>query len=153
NAIPALSFAAPTSQLTCISFPLTAEASDLDGQVTNVQFLLDSTVIANFTNPPYETIFTYDFASLSTLTARAYDNKGALRETNVPVNFHHLPLHVLNAVGILSNGYYKICMLGQAGKDYSIQANTNLSTTNWSDIGSMEVTNGTWRFLVTNVPA
>src|SRR5262249_32252810 len=34
NALPALSFAAPTSQLTCISFPLTAQASDLDGQVT-----------------------------------------------------------------------------------------------------------------------
>src|SRR5882724_11719614 len=53
NAIPALSLTAPTSQLVCVSFPLAAQASDLDGQVTNVQFLLNSTLIANFTNSPY----------------------------------------------------------------------------------------------------
>ena len=132
---------------------MTAQASDLDGAVTNVQFLLGSTVIASFTNQPYETIFTYDFAAASTLTARAYDNKGALRETNVPVLFYHLPLHVLNPVSYLTNGPIKLCMLGQSGKDYSVQASTNLKTTTWSDIGTMEVTNGTWRFFDSNAPA
>jgi hypothetical protein len=150
NAIPSLSFTAPTSQLACVAFPLSALASDLDGLVTNVQFLLNSTVIASFTNQPYEAVFSYDFPGASTLTARAYDNKGALRETNITVNFYTLPLHVLNPIGILTNGAFKICMLGQAGKDYSVQANTNLNTTNWINIGTMEVTNGAWRFLDTN---
>jgi hypothetical protein len=150
--LTALSFSAPTSQLVCLSFPLSAQATDLDGQVTNVQFLLNSTVLASFTNPPYAIDVTYDFPGNATLTARAYDDKGGLRQTNVAVNFFTLPLHVVNLGGILSNGGFKFCMLGQAGKDYGVQANTNLNTTNWIEIGTMESTNGVWRFVDTNAP-
>ena len=110
-----------------MSFP----GASLDGLVTNVQFFLNSTQIANFTNPPYGTSISYDFAGPSTLTARAYDNKGALRETNLTVNFFTLPLHVISTPGAIVNGGFKLCMLGQAGNDYDVLASTNLNTTNW----------------------
>ena len=84
------------------------------------------------------------------MTARAYDDKGALRDTNITINFYTLPLHVLNVVGFATNSGFKICMLGQSGKDYTVLANTNLATTNWLIIGAMESTNGTWRFVDTN---
>src|SRR6185503_1175688 len=101
NAVPSLVLFAPTSQLICVGFPISAVASDLDGLVTNVQFFLNSTLIANFTNPPYETSISYDFAGSSILTARAYDNKGALRETNLTVNFFTLPLHAISTPGAI----------------------------------------------------
>jgi len=74
------------------------------------------------------------------------------QQRNVAVSFFTLPLHVIDAVGFLTNGGFKFRMLGQAGKNYSVLANTNLNTTNWSDLGTMEVTNGIWRFVDTNAP-
>ena len=68
------------------------------------------------------------------------------------MNFYTLPLHIINPIGIVTNGAFKICMLGQAGKDYNVLASTNLTTTNWVTIGTMEATNGGWRFLDTNAP-
>jgi len=150
NAIPSLAFFAPTSQLVCAGFPLTALASDLDGVVTNVQFLLNSTIVANFTNPPYKGYLSYDFPGAATFTAKAYDDKGALRQTNISVDFYTLPLHVLNLGGKITNGPFRFCMLGEAGRNYEVLASTNLATTNWVYAGMMEGTNGIWRFSDTN---
>ena len=66
NAVLSLALFAPTSQLICVGFPVSALASDLDGLVTNVQFFLNATLISNFTNPPYATSISYDFAGPST---------------------------------------------------------------------------------------
>jgi hypothetical protein len=150
NAIPFLSFSAPTSQLVCAGFPLTAVANDLDGVITNLQFLLNSTVIANFTSAPYRINLSYDYPGPGTFTAKALDDKGALRQTNIDVNFFTLPLHVLNLGGKLTNGAFKFCMLGEVGRSYEVLANTNLLTTNWTYVGTMEPTNGIWRFSDTN---
>ena len=150
NAVPSLAFFAPTSLLVCAGFSLTALASDLDGVVTNVQFLLNSTVVANFTNTPYKVTLSYDFPGPSTLTAKAYDDKGALRQTNINVDFYTLPVHVLNLGGKLTNGGFRFCMLGEPGRMYEIHGNTNLLGTNWNFLGIMESTNGVWRFTDTN---
>jgi hypothetical protein len=40
-------------------------------------------------------------------------------------------------------------MLGAAGTDYQVQASTNLAVTNWTILGTMENTNGIWRYFDT----
>jgi hypothetical protein len=40
-------------------------------------------------------------------------------------------------------------MLGVAGTDYQVLASTNLAVPGWTILGTMERTNGIWRFLDT----
>jgi hypothetical protein len=56
-------------------------------------------------------------------------------------------LHELIVGGFRSNGVFKLCLVGEPGRTYQLQANTNLSTTNWVVIGVMESTNGVWRMV------
>jgi hypothetical protein len=160
NALPVVTLAGPTNQLVCVPFVLQSVTSDLDGTVTNLQFLFNgSTVLATITNPPagvtQELAFTYDFPGPATFTARAMDDKGGVRSTNLVTVFETLPLHVLNLGGMLTNGAFKFCMLGETGSNYMALANTNIQTTNWVSLGLMERTNGIWRYAdtgATNFP-
>jgi hypothetical protein len=46
-------------------------------------------------------------------------------------------------------------MLGDAGTNYQVWATTNLAVPNWAPLGTMENTNGIWRFFdttATNFP-
>ena len=46
-------------------------------------------------------------------------------------------------------------MLGEAGTNYQVRATTNLAVPGWTILGTMESTNGIWRFLdpaATNSP-
>ena len=40
-------------------------------------------------------------------------------------------------------------MLGVAGTNYQVLASTNLALPGWTPLGTMESTNGIWRFLDT----
>ena len=57
------------------------------------------------------------------------------------------PLHWLVVGGFRANGAFKLCIAGEAGRDYQLLASTNLNSTNWIPIGLMESTNGIWRLL------
>jgi hypothetical protein len=64
----------------------------------------------------------------------------------VTVSFTTLPLLTLDPVGFQTNHAFKLCMTGETGVSYEIDANTNLSGTNWIVLGTMQNTNGIWRF-------
>ncbi|HEX5221605.1 MAG TPA: Ig-like domain-containing protein [Verrucomicrobiae bacterium] len=64
-----------------VNVTIQASASDTDGTVTNVQFLLGSSVVANDTTSPYATVSNGVPAGNFVLTAIATDNYGA-RATN-----------------------------------------------------------------------
>ena len=81
-----------------------------------------------------------------TFTAIATDDKGASGATNVTVSVTTLPLLTLDPVGFQTNRAFKLCMTGEVGASYEIQANTNLVGTNWTVLGVMQNTNGIWRY-------
>jgi hypothetical protein len=60
---------------------LSATASDSDGQVSKVEFLLSGTVVATLTTPPYTTTRTNLAAGYYTVAARATDNDGQVTTT------------------------------------------------------------------------
>ena len=52
----------------------------------------------------------------------------------------------LDPVGFQANRAFKLCISGETGVSYEIQARTNLSATNWTVLGTMQNTNGIWRY-------
>jgi len=146
NAIPFVTFSAPQTQMVCVPFFLVATASDLDGYITNVDFLLGTNLLASLTNRPYLLRFSYDVPGPTAFSARAFDNQCATRTTNLNTTFVIPPLSNYLVGGMQTNGAFKICMVAQTGSDYSVLAITNLGTTNWANLGVMEATNGIWRY-------
>src|SRR5438094_566449 len=66
--------------------------------------------------------------------------------SNVTVSITTLPMLTLDPVGFQTNRAFKLCMSGETGVNYEIQGKTNLSGTNWIALGTMQNTNGIWRF-------
>jgi hypothetical protein len=93
--------------------------------------------------------FSSDFPGTLTFTAVATDNEGAQGVTNATATINTLPLRTLDAVGFQTDLAFKLLMLGVAGTDYQVLASTNLAVPGWTILGTMERTNGIWRFLDT----
>jgi hypothetical protein len=152
NALPAVSLSGvPSNQLVCVPFRLSTFASDIDGSITNLTVFNGTNIVGTWTNGNSRSFgYTYDFPGVTVFTARAYDNKGAIRETNVTTTYYTMPLHVLNLGGVVTNGSasYKFCMLGQSGSNYNVVASTNVEAplASWTPIGTMEETNGIFRY-------
>lgn len=160
NALPVLQLSGvPSNQLVCVPFRLHTAASDLDGTITNLSVLFGTNVIASFPSGSSQSFeFTHDFPGTTVFTARAYDNKGAIRETSVTTTYYTLPLHVLDLGGKVAGGAFKFCMLGEPGSNYLVLSATNVDQPpgEWVPLGLMENTNGIWRYFdqgtVTNRP-
>lgn len=156
NAPPIVQLLATPIQLACHTFEIQASAADPDGTVTNLAFLIDGTSMSELPNQNAgRASLCLDFPGEVVLTARATDDKGAMGETNVTLRITTLPVHVLDPVGFQTNRAFKLCMCGEPGSNYVVEITTNLPTTNWTVIGTMENTNGIWRFFdtaTTNAP-
>ena len=152
NAYPSLSFTVSggNTQTVCQPFSLHATATDVDGTITNLTLLLDGSSIASASGSPVSTTAEIDFPQTYSFTARAQDDQGGTTWATQSVVLVTYPLHVLNLGGFRTNGAFKLCLLGETGKDYQVFANTNLSTTNWIPIGVMESTNGIWWYFDTD---
>ncbi len=156
NALPIVTVSAPSTQLVCRPFLLTATATDLDGSVTNIAFLLGSNVIASVSGSAGSVRVFYDFPGMVTFSARATDDRGGVKTIATNVSYVTMPLHVISLGGFIeTNTAFKLCMLGEAGSNYMVQAAEELGVpvvTNWTDIGLMRFTNGIWRYSDTNAP-
>ena len=62
------------------------------------------------------------------------------------VSIAPLPPLVLDAIGFQTNRAFKLCMTGEQGTNYEVQASSNLGISNWIVLGVMENTNGIWRY-------
>ena len=82
NAPPAVTLVTPTNNAS-FSAPaditLTAEASDSDGTVTNVEFYVEGTLLGRDSTSPYSIVWSNVPSGTYTLTAKATDNKDAFR--------------------------------------------------------------------------
>jgi hypothetical protein len=146
NASPMAQLAVDPFQLACHTFLLSASGTDPDGSVTNLTLLLDTNVLASTAGGSVQTSFNSDFPGDLTFTVLATDNKGASGGTNVTVHLGTLPTLVLDAVGFQTNRAFKLCMAGETGTNYEVIANDDLTASNWVALGTMENTNGIWRF-------
>ncbi len=121
--------------------------TDLDGTITNLTLLVGTNVLVSAPGSPAQVSFSSDFPGTLTFTAVATDNQGAQGATNATVTITTLPLLNLDAVGFQTNLAFKLCMLGVAGTNYQVLVSTNLAVPGWTPLGTMENTNGIWRFL------
>jgi regulation of enolase protein 1 (concanavalin A-like superfamily) len=82
NQLPNVSLTSPASGASFAAganITLQATASDSDGSISKVEFYRGSTLIGSDTTSPYSVVWSGAAAGSYSLTARAYDNKGATR--------------------------------------------------------------------------
>jgi hypothetical protein len=149
NASPVAQLTVPAQSLAGHTFTVKGSGTDLDGTVTNLTLLLGTNVLVSVPGSSAQANFSSDFPGNLTFTALATDNAGAQGATNTTVTITTLPLLTLDAVGFQTNRVFKLCMLGDAGTNYQVLASTNLTVPGWTILGTMESTNGIWRFLDT----
>lgn len=147
NAPPIAHLAISGAPIACHTVLLQASGNDPDGSVTNLTLLLGTNVLGSFGAATAQLAVSYDFPGPVTFTAIATDNEGGNGGTNVVETFTTLPVDVLDALGFQTNKAFKLCMEGDSGTNYKIQSRDSLSQSNWTDLGTMEVTNGIWRYL------
>ncbi len=155
NSPPAAKLTVPAQSLAGHTFTVKGSGTDLDGSVTNLTLLVGTNVLVSASGSSAQVSFSSDFPGTLTFTAVATDNDGAQGATNATVAITTLPLLTLDAVGFQTNHVFKLCMLGVAGTNYQVLSSTNLAVPGWTILGTMESTNGIWRFLdptATNSP-
>ena len=82
NALPAVSLTTPTNNATYTSpanISLAASASDSDGTISKVEFYNGATLLGTATTAPYVFAWNAVANGTYTLTARAYDNRNAVK--------------------------------------------------------------------------
>ncbi len=105
-----------------------ANAADIDGTITKVEFFVNGLKAGEDTVAPYRYTWTNVVSGSYVLTAKATDNSGAFR-TSTPLN-----VTVVNAPQIFqqdtvyTGGEFRLPMKLETGKSYLIQASTNLVT-------------------------
>ena len=147
NSPPTAKLTVPAQSLAGHTFTVKGSGTDLDGSVTNLTLLVGTNVLVSAPVSSAQVSFSSDFPGTLTFTAVATDNHGAQSATNASMAITTLPLLTLDAVGFQTSLTFKLCMLGVAGTNYQVLVSTNLAVTNWTILGTMESTNGIWRFL------
>jgi hypothetical protein len=129
-----------------------ATATDIDGAITNVEFLINSTVVTNFTdtNQPYLAVFTNDLTGPFTFQARAYDDKGAVQSTALQtiVFGGKGGTNSLNPYSYPTN-LIKFCMEGEPGRNYEVEATTSLTNpVSWTFVTNLSLMDGKWQIYL-----
>ncbi|HTQ52650.1 MAG TPA: hypothetical protein VMJ12_18220, partial [Candidatus Acidoferrales bacterium] len=147
NAPPQAQLLVNVVPIACRTFTLLGSGTDPDGTVTNVTLMQDTNLLVSSAGSSAQATVSYDFPGDLTFTVLATDDKGAQGATNVTVSITPLPVRQLDALGFQTNRAFKLCMGGEPGTNYQILAGDNVTTTNWTVLGTMESTNGIWRYF------
>jgi len=161
NLLPSVNIVLPpgNSNLVCRPFEITASATDPDGVVTNLTLTFSSSTIATSAGTPVSGVVEKDFPGPNLVTATAIDDRGGIRTVTQQLDLVTAPLETLILGGVRNTNAFKFCMAGYLGTNYTVLAATNVLTpaTNWVNLGSMEYTNGIFRFVdngtITNRPS
>jgi hypothetical protein len=146
---PVAHLTVPAQALAGHTFAVAGSATCLEGAVTNLALLLGTNVLVSAPGSSASVNYSSDFPGNLTFTAVALASTGAQGQTNTTMTITTLPLLTLDALGFQTNRAFKFLMLGQAGTNYQVQTSTNLALTNWTALGTMESTNGIWRYFDT----
>ena len=155
NVPPSVTITNPTAD-TVFAAPanvtIQATATDTDGSVTNVEFLVGSTVLTNVTAPPYAATTNDLPAGNYTLSAIASDNGGAKKTNSVNIIVDALPsVSITNpAANAKFRAPANIALMTDAN-------DTDGSVTNVQFFSGASLLGGTviapYDFTVSNVPA
>jgi hypothetical protein len=155
NPPPTVQLTVPAQVLAGHTFAVAGSGTCLEGTVTNFALLLGTNVLLSVPGSSASVNYSSDFPGNLTFTAVAMVNTGTQGQTNATVTITTLPVRTLDAIGFQTNLAFKLLMLGDAGTNYQVWATTNLAVPNWAPLGTMENTNGIWRFFdttATNFP-
>jgi hypothetical protein len=149
NSLPsvAINVSGGSTQWVCNPFGLHASATDLDGVVTDLTLFHGGSLMASNPGNAINSSFETDFPGPVSFVARATDNRGGVNWTTQQVSLVTLSPEVLALGGFRSNRVFKICMSGIADTNYQMLAIEDLNATNWHVLGSMQFTNGIWRYF------
>jgi plastocyanin len=121
-------FAAPAS------VTIRASAADSDGTVTNVQFLVGPTVLANQAAAPFSAVTNNLAAGGYTLSAIASDNLGATATNSITISVvTPVPL-TISAIQQSPPANFQFNYAANAGLSYVVQRSTDLASTNWTTL-------------------
>jgi plastocyanin len=153
DAPPSVTITNPASG-TVLSEPanvtIQASAMDTDGTVTNVQFLVGSTVLTNETAAPFFALTNNLAAGSYTFFAVATDNAG-LTATNAVTISIVTPMQVaLGAPTQLSSTNFQFSYSADVGLTYVIQLSTDLTSPDWIGISTNIATSNPMIFMDSN---
>ena len=136
DAPPSITITNPASG-TVLSAPanvtIKASASDTDGTVTNVQFLVGSIVLTNTAAVPFSAVTNNLAVGNYTLAAIASDNNG-VKSTNAVAISVVTPLPLAINAPQLSSASFQFSFAANIGLSYVVQWSTNLTSPNWIPI-------------------
>jgi plastocyanin len=115
-------FAAPWSGT------IQATAAETGGSITNVQFLLDATVLGNVANPPYNMNVSSVLAGSHTLSAVATDNSGVSTNASITVSVVTPVPVVLSGFGFASPTEFQFMYSANPGLRYVVERSSDLAT-------------------------
>ena len=157
NSPPAVTITNPVSG-TVLAVPanvtLQATASDTDGTVTNVQFMIGTTLLTNNASAPYFAVTNNLPAGSYTLSAIALDNLGAKATNTVSLSVV-TPLGLAISAPQLTAGNFQLNYAANTGLTYVVQQSTNLIAPNWVSILTNKATSNPAVFVdshATNSP-
>jgi plastocyanin len=121
-------FAAPAS------VTIQASASDSDGTVTNVQFLVGANVVTNKAAAPFSAVTNNLAAGSYTLSAVASDNSGAKATNQVTISVVTPVSVLLSASQPVPPAKFRFSYTANTGLSYIVQRSTNLASPNWATL-------------------
>ena len=125
NPAPGTVFAAPAN------VTIQASASDTDGTVAGVQFLIGSTNLGTVAVAPYAKVVNNLNAGSYTLSAIATDNSGATATNQVAISVVTPAPLLLSAAQSLPPARFKFTYAANTGLSYIIQTASNLNSPDW----------------------
>ena len=112
-----------------------ATATDSDGSVANVQFLVGTSSLATVTTPPYAATTNNLAAGTYNLAAIATDNLGAKTTNNLSITVV-TPVTPVLSLASLTGGQFRFSYGVNTGLVYFVQSSTNLLNSNWTLLAS-----------------
>jgi hypothetical protein len=142
-------FAAPAN------ITIQASASDpvTGGSVTNVQFLVGSTVLTNETTAPFSAVTNNLPAGNYTLSAIASDNSGATFTNSLNISVVTPVPVVISSPSRPSSTNFQFSYTANIGLGYIVQWSTNLLSTDWITLGTNTAAASPVNFSDTNATA
>ncbi len=124
-------------------------ATNSANSVTNVQFLVGSSVLTNETVPPFSAVTDSLAAGDYTLSAIASDNTGLTATNSVAISVVTPVAIVLSALQTSSTSF-QFDYTATPGLQYVVQYTTNLAMPNWAPIITNTATGNPETFMDTN---
>lgn len=152
NSPPNVSITSPAAG-TVFSAPanvtIKASASDSDGTVTNLQFLVGATVLTNETAGPFSVMASNLAAGIYNVSGVATDNSGAKATNSVAISVvTPLSITLTNLLRFGTN--FQFTYTGNIGLTYVVQVATNPTAPNWIGIATNTAAVSPVTFIDTN---